>query len=63
MVFKRYAEANNKIQKSYNANKPASCITYLNANNLYVHSMLQLSSTEILGQVNHKDFNLGNLLF
>lgn len=49
MVFKRYAEANNKIQKSYNANKPASCITYLNANNLYVHSMLQLSSTEILG--------------
>ena len=32
---KRYSKANNKYIKSYDANKPNRCITYLDGNNLF----------------------------
>ena len=60
MICKNYAEANNKFLKSYDANKCTWYIIYLDANNLYGHSMMQLLSTEILDWVNPKDFNLDN---
>ena len=60
MTCKNYAEANNKFWKSYDGNKCTSCVIYLDDNNLYGHSMLQLFPTEILGWVNPKDFNLDN---
>ena len=40
MICKGYAEANNKSLKSYDINKPTSCIIYLDANNLYGYSMM-----------------------
>ena len=48
MICKGYAGANNNFLKSYNDNKPTSYIIYLDANNLYGYSMMQLSPTEIL---------------
>ena len=60
MICKVYAEANNKFLKSYNANKPTSDIIYLDANDLYGHSMMQALSAEILDWVNSKDFSLDN---
>ena len=51
-------EDNNKFLKSNDSNKPPSCIIYLDANNLYGHSMMKLSQTEIFQLVNLKDFNL-----
>ena len=58
MIFKGYAKANNKFLKSYDANKPTSYIIYLDANNLYGHSIMHILPTEILDWVNPKDFNL-----
>ena len=58
MICKGYSEANNKFLKSYNAKKPTSYIKYLDANELYEHSMKQLLPTEIFNWVNPKDFNL-----
>ena len=60
MIFKGYAEANNKFLKSYHANKPTSWIIYFDANNLYGHSMMQLLPTETLDWVSPKNFNLDN---
>ena len=60
MICKSYPEANNKLLKSYNSNKPTTHIIYLNANNLYEHSMIQLLPTEILDWVNPNDFKLDN---
>ena len=60
MIFKSNAEANNKFLKYYNANKPTSYIIYLDTNNLNGHSLMELLLTEILDQVNPKDFNLDN---
>ena len=34
-IAKRYAEANNKYISDYDSNKPSTCITYLDKNNLY----------------------------
>ena len=51
MICKGYAEANIKFMKSYDSNKPTSYIVYLDANNLYGHSMMKLLSTEILDWV------------
>ena len=48
MICKGYAEANIKFMKSYDSNKPTSYIVYLDANNLYGHSMMKLLSTETL---------------
>ena len=42
-----YAEPINKLLKPYNANKPGSFILYLDANNSYRHSMMQLLPTGI----------------
>ena len=39
MICKDYPEVNNKFLKSYEANKPTSHIIYLDANNLYGHSL------------------------
>ena len=39
MICKGYAKTNNKFLKSYDANKPTSYIRYLDANNLYGHSI------------------------
>ena len=48
MICKGYAEANNKFLKSNDANKPTSYIRYLDANNSYGNSMIQLLPTDIL---------------
>ena len=60
MICKGYTEANNKFLKSYDPNKPASYIIYLDANNWYRHFMKELLLTEVLDWVNLKDFNLGS---
>ena len=60
VICKGYAEGSNKLLKSYNTNKPTSYIVYLNANDLYGHSMMQLLPTKILDWVNPKDFSLHN---
>ena len=50
MLCKGYAEANNKLLKLHNTNKPTSYIIYLDANNLYIYmnTMTQPLPTEIL---------------
>ena len=58
MIFKRYAEANKIFFKSYDANKHTSYIRYLDTNNLYGHSRMQILPTVILDWVNIKGFNL-----
>ena len=60
MICNGNAEANSKFLKSFGANKPTSYIMYLEANNLYRHSMIQLLPTEILDWDNPKDFDLDN---
>lgn len=39
VIFKKYAEANNKYLSNYDENKPSTYISYLDANNLYGVSM------------------------
>lgn len=39
VIFNKYEEANNKYMNDYNANMETSFISYLDANNLYGHSM------------------------
>ena len=46
--MKGHAEFNNKLLKLSDANKPTIYIIYLDANNLYGHSMIELFSTKIL---------------
>ena len=48
MICEGYAEAINKLLKSYNYKNPSSYIMYLDANNLYGHSMIQLLPPELL---------------
>ena len=60
MICKGYAKAKNKFWKLYDANKPASCIIYIDGNNLYGPSLMQHLPTEIPDLVNPKDFNLDN---
>ena len=62
LIFKGYAEAHNKFLKLYVVNKPTSYIIYLDANDLYGHSIMQLLPIEMHGWVNPKDFNLDNYL-
>ena len=62
MICKGYAEANNQLLKSYDANKPTTHIKYLDTNNLYRHSMMQLLLTEILDWVDPKNFYLDKFL-
>ena len=63
MICKGYAEAKIKFLRSYstskhtsynNTGKPTSYIKYLDVNNLYPHSMMQVSPTEILDWYNPK---------
>ena len=42
IVCTGYAEVNNKFLQSYDANKPTAYIIYLDVNNLYGNSMVQL---------------------
>ena len=60
MICKVHAEANSKFLKSYDDNKPTSYIIYIDPNNLYGHSMMQLLPTKILDWVDPKDFSLDN---
>lgn len=48
MICKDHAESNNKILKSYDANKPTSFIIYLQANSLHSLHTTQLLQTEYL---------------
>ena len=41
MISHRYAKANNQHLPDYDANKPSNYLMYLDANNLYGHSMLE----------------------
>ena len=61
MICKDFAEASNNFLKSYDANKPTSHIIYLDANNSYGHSIMELLATKILHWVNPKDFTLDKL--
>ena len=73
-ISKRYAEANNKYMKSFDAEKPSTFIQYLDANNLYGWAMSQNLPThgfkwmknltkdqvmEILEKANHSMRNHG----
>ena len=58
MNCKGNAKADNKFLKSYEPNKPTSCIIYLGTNNLCGHSMMQICPTDLLDWVNPKYFNL-----
>ena len=57
MICKGYGKVSNKLQ-SYNTNKPALYIIYLDANTLLGHSMMQPLLTKILDWFNLKDFHL-----
>ena len=59
-ICKDYVKANNKFLKSYGDIKPTLYIIYLEANNLFGQSMMQLFLTEILDWVDPKDFNFDN---
>lgn len=58
IIFKAYAEANNKFLKPFVPNKPRSYIIYLDTNNLYSHSMMQLLPNEIFDWINPEKFIL-----
>ena len=60
MLCKGYVEANSKFLKLYDTNKPTSYMIFLDANNLYGHTMVQLHPTEILYWDNPNDFNIDN---
>ena len=60
IIFKGYAEANNKFLNSYSVNKRTSYIIYLDTSNLYGHPMMQLLPTKIFDWVDPKDFGLHN---
>ena len=59
MISKGYAEANLKTLKSYDPSTPVSYIIYLDANNLYEHSMMKLPFG-ILDWIHPEKINLGN---
>ena len=63
MISEFFVEFNNKLLKSYNSNKPKSYIIdpnnldvrrYLDASNIYQHSVMQLLLFEMLDWVNPK---------
>ena len=56
IIYKGYPEANNKFLKPYDVNKSTLYIVYLDASNLYGHTMMNLLSNELLDWVNPKDF-------
>ena len=60
VTFKEYTEISNKFSKFYYAKKLTSYIIYLDANNLYKHSMIKLLLTQIPDWANPKEFSLNN---
>ena len=54
MFCNGYIKANNKFLKSYNSSKPLIYIVYLDVNNLYGHSMMELVPIEIIAGVSQK---------
>ena len=48
MTYKNHVEDNNKFLKSCDIIKPTSFIIYLDANDLYGHSMMQFSQLKCL---------------
>ena len=46
MISHRHSTANNKYMKDYNSNEESKYITYLDANNLYGHAMVQKLPTD-----------------
>ena len=57
MIFKVYAETNNKFVKSYDPNKLTSYIMHLDTNNFYGLSVMQLLSCEIFNGLIQKKKN------
>ena len=60
-IANRYGKANNKYMKSYNKNKPAKYIMYLDANNLYGWAMSQYLPTGNFKWMTEKQINKINL--
>ena len=60
MICKGYAKGNNKSLKLYDSDKPISYILYLDANNLYGHSVVQSLPAEKLDWVSPDKFNPDN---
>ena len=60
IICRGHSETNNKFLKSYDPSNPSKNIMYLDANNLYEHSMMQLLPTEIFDWVIPKNFNPDN---
>ena len=54
---KRYSKANNKYMKSYDANKPNRCITYLDGNNLFGWAMSRCLAYGGFKWLNQKEFD------
>ena len=59
MICKDYSEATNKFLKPYDRSKPSTYIIYMDANNLYRHSMIQLPN-EILDWLTPPEVKLGH---
>ena len=57
MICKDYAKANNKNLKSWDNDKSNSHVIYIDANNLYGHSLKQLLPIKTHDQLNLKDLN------
>ena len=60
MISKAYAGTKSKLLNLYDPDKPLSYIIYLDANNLYGNSMMQLLSFERLDWINPEKNNLDN---
>ena len=60
MISKSCSKANKNFLKSCNVKKSTSYIIYLDGNNLYGHSGMQLLQIERLVWVNSKEFNVEN---
>ena len=60
MIWKGYAEANNKYLNVYNGNKSTSYTIFWDLKIFYEHSMMHFLSTQMLDWVNPKDFNLNS---
>ena len=58
MICRGHSEAKNKFLKSNDPSKPSTNIMYLDANNLFGHSKIQLLPTEMFDWVIPKHFNL-----
>lgn len=60
IICRGHSEAKNKFLKSYDPSKPSTNIMYLDAYNLFGHSVIQLLPTKIFDWVIPKNLNLSN---